>query len=406
MKKIIHNCAYFVVLLLLPSIALSDQRKVTYDSVLALALGESAIVKEIEAKIASNQALGIEIKNLSNPILDGETLVPLTDKDSQESNEFTLSLTQPLRVSDFGVRRSLNNLIQEASSLDKKIELLELSQSVKLAYLKVWALDKRIVHLQQLQQRLKKLDRLLSEGSKNGLFGIGEAKIFKAEKLKLENEELGLKSDAQRARADLSRLVGAPLVHALEPLQLKVPPVVDQADDINSEIPLLQRSKLTYKIADQQARLASLDASPKFAPRIVYQRSNERVDYLGVGVSLELPTFNRNQSEEIKRTAEKNAAQKALQYFDGEGFRFEIDNRRKALQGIIMKTLSYETEIVPLLREALTAQEDLLRSGQGSIFQVWQLIREINSAESDLIEQLVSAHTQSAEYIILMGKEF
>ena len=95
-------CAHF------PCVAApaSAAPRVTVDELLSRALQESPVAKEIESEIASQRALGLQGGTLENPTVDAEVRIPTSYAADRGSDEIAVALSQPVRVSDFGVRQS------------------------------------------------------------------------------------------------------------------------------------------------------------------------------------------------------------------------------------------------------------------------------------------------------------
>ncbi|WKZ56861.1 MAG: TolC family protein [Bdellovibrionota bacterium] len=399
--KIVIACLLCLGVLSSPVLLCADD-VTTLESVLQRALNDSPLVKEIERRTLLQQGEGIALGSLENPALDAELRIPTSYRESRGASEVTVALSQPLRWSDFGVRGRVNALIQRSAQIEKKIALLEFAQSIRLAYAKSWLIESRLDQLRSYQQKAEGL-RVSLEGAKDrGLVGEGEGHLLLAELRKTSLLLSAWQSDHERARAELERIAGFQIVGrvARPPLE-EIPQHALDSND--SEIPMRTRAELAVKLAQEQQRLARLDAYPKFAPRAVYERTNDYTDYFGVGIALELPVFNRNRHEQRTRAAEVSAAELNKNYLTGERFQNELDALRSSVNTGVKLVRAYESEVLPALRAALSAEERVLHSGQGSPFRVWQMLRELSATEAELIERTLALYRDRAALSSLTG---
>lgn len=373
--------------------------------VLSRALETSPLVAEVEARIAAERGSGLDLGRWSNPTLDSEVRIPSHTDGANDNNEVAVSLSQPMRISDFGLRQRINGIIQDAADVKRKMEVLEAAQSIRLAFVKTWALENRAASLIESEQRASRYEALVKRGMENGLFGGGESHLFRAEILSLRNRKRALQSDAARSRAELQRQAGFIIDAPLAKPPVGSLPAIGELIKTNSSLPARARAELLVKLAHAQQRLARLDSAPTFAPRFVYERNSDAVNYFGVGVSVDLPFFDRNQGERLQRHAEASAADRMLVYMSGDGFTQQVTALHGALSASLTSVRSTESEILPALREALTAQERQLESGQGSVFQVWQVLREVMHAEDEATSDFLRAHADRAELATIIGQE-
>ncbi len=396
--------------LMLPSLARAESGHTTVEAVIARALNDSPSVREITARIVHKRSVGIEAKTFGNPTLDAELRSAVSSENTGDSNEVAVSLSQPLRPSDFGARDRVNTLIQQAADTEEQLELLGFSQRIKLSFAKTWALSRRAKEIEKYLARAKKIEQAVNRASESGYISPGERAIFKAEALKAKYQLGAVLSDLKRARAELSKAAGFPVPELLTPPdlgpELAGVPGTEKLLQNSQALPVRARARLAVKLAREQLKLADLDAYPKFAPRLVYERTNDAADFVGVGFSIELPIFNRNQASRGVQAAELEAAQSLERYFSGEDFATEILARRSGLEASMALLAGYEKEILPALREAVLAEEGLLSSGQGSMFRVWQSLRELSLVEAETVERMIGVIADRSELAILTGIDF
>lgn len=381
---------------------------ITEEEVLGQALANSPLVKQVDALLAGKIAESISTRLLPNPALDTDVRLPGSYRGSRPDTEVEMALEQPFRLSHFGLRDAVADLISKAGNSDQKIALLELSQKVRLLYARTWALDAQKAVIESAKKRASSVASLIGESSKKGLLPISDSKLFEAESKKLSAETLGIEAEFARSLAELTRVTAIDFgdrkfEKPTLPSALNADELIAQAEGGN--IPVQQRARLLSQLASEQRKLAEKDSFPMLAPRLLYQHTAEGEEQYGIGIRIELPFFDRNQAERMKRTAEESAANAEQQYFLGSAFKSQVSLFAKSLNASANQVKIYETQVIPALQEALRGSEQQLRAGQGSVLQVFQTQREINDATSKVVELWVKALSDKAELSVLIGAD-
>jgi cobalt-zinc-cadmium efflux system outer membrane protein len=381
------------------------QKNVTLDSLFEQALLKSPVLSDIRAKIEGQRGLGITTSTLENPVLDAELRKPRSYDGGRGDDEIALSLSQPLRASDFGSRAKVGQLMQNLTDLDAKTELMLFKQKLKLAYVRCWALERRQRELKHYEVSAAHIEKSVERANQAGLLGKGEALLFTTEikRARLELEALG--SEATRARAELVRMVGDAIGGALEVPSIAVPDVHLSANS-EFQVPAQARAKIIMNLAAEQQRQARLDAFPKFAPRIVFERSNDGREYVGLGISLDLPVFNRNQGERMTRQSEVDSAKTWSRYIASPEFEEEMNAIAAHVRASTKLVRGYEDDIVPAIKSALEIEMRSFDEGNGSPTRVWQALKELAAVQTEVLERFAKLHSDSIELTILTGQEF
>jgi cobalt-zinc-cadmium efflux system outer membrane protein len=400
----------FACLAVVGSNAIADpsprKKLVTSADVLERALNESPLVTRIEASIALMRAEGLQNGTVENPVLDSEVRVPTSYGDQRGSDEVALSLSQPLRVSDFGARGNVNRLIQALADEDRRVELLTFAQKVKLAYTKAWALERRSLELARYRDTAGRIERAVQHAADGGLLGSSEGLLFRAEAKKTQLELNALTSDLKRAKAELNRIAGFAVAGTLVKPPLSDPPSLPALLGSADLLPAQARAKMAVALAREQHRQSELDAYPKFSPRLVFERTNDSASYFGVGISMELPFFDRNQGERLARNAEAHAAQRFAAYLSGDSYRDEVSSLLESLQASTAFLNGYEQEILPTLSQALDTEEKLFTAGKGAPVRLWQILRELSAAQREVLERLMGLYSDRIELVAITGTDF
>ncbi len=194
---------------------------------------------------------------------------------------------------------------------------------------------------------------------------IGEANDLEVSAAELEMAEL--KRDRrlavvalQSARIELNRVMGLPpgyevrLTDSGKPLTVML---FDDPSDAQLQERLsagrldLRAMEAMYRIAEEDLRLAVSKQYPKISIGPSYQHEGVSQNYIGVGVAIELPIFDRNQGE----IAEKDAARERvraeyvalLHRLTAEAFAARAKARAARLE-----IHNQEDEVLPLLRRS------------------------------------------------------
>lgn len=385
-----------------PAVA-EQQSLLTVDKIISLALENSPLVREIEARAREKMAEGIAVKTLENPVFDAELQGPLSNSRFFGDAPVDISLSQPLRPSDFGARERVNTLLAGLAENDKAIELVELSQSLRLLFIKAWAAQEQIREIQSGLSQTRMLAQMIRAGAAQALYSSADTALFDAKEKKLLSEQLGLEATLARTKAELTRKTGASLRTA-KFAKPSFPPLVSSA--ISEPIsPKSQRALALLRLAQEQANLAELDSYPSFAPRFVLSRDEEDTGYIGLGISVELPLFNTNQGEKLRSSATLSATRSNSDYLTGPGFQEEISLLSTGLNTAQRQAEVNDNEVVPAVKKSFEASVTVFKQGQGSVFQVFETLNELIEAKTHALELWVEIQSERSEISMLLGKD-
>lgn len=373
-----------------------------------IALEKSPLAKQIDADFSKKLAESIKINLLPNPELNSELRIPEKSSGGKGDNEVDVSISQPFKLSNFGLRSEVSKLIENAATSEQKAAILELTQSLTLSYVKLWALQQKQIFLEEAKRRAEQKAKAVKEASTKGLLGAGDEKLFVAEARKISAQLIGVDADIATVVAELMRITGFDLknVRTLKPL-IEPPLAVEELIRLGnkSSIGIINRSKLFARVAERHYQLAVRDTFPTLSPRLVYEHKDDQTDSIGVGISIPLPFSDWNQSEKIAQLGELNAARAKADYANSEIFREEISSLNRSFNSSLQQAIIYETEVVLAFQDALKFHERQFETGQGTILQVWQTQRELNNSKEEALEFWVKAFTARAQLSIVIGKE-
>lgn len=381
-------------------------RTITFDQVLDAALRESMFIREIEAKVAADEAGALALKTMPNPelMVDVRPYVSETERDT----EYEVGIQQSLRLSNFGARSRVAALSGRVFGIERRSKLKEFEQSLLLAYGKAWVFQEKQRYMRENFARIQRLQEPVGDSGRKGLIPLSTQKLFLAENRRVGAELKALEGDKQRAVAELTRRAGITIDgHELQPITLRPIPTFGRhdLDAARSELPLPARMRLRAELAGAEERLARLDAYPGFAPRLAFEHTNDGDDRINLGFSLELPLSDRNQFGRMRAASERSAREAELRYLDAGGLAEELRLLSDGANAASEQAEAFHDEVLPAVNDALRAAERELRAGQGNALQVWQTIREVSAMQDRHLELWIKALSARVELAIMLGTD-
>lgn len=380
---------------------------VTLESLRAYAFSKSPIVAGIDATFASQVGAAIETGQLQNPELQGQALYAESYSGMRPDDRYSVSLSQPLRPSDFGTRSAVEGLLRKAATQQQQFELLELSQSILLQYINLWALKSRRSFIEEMRSLASKKASLAAEGKNKGFLGTSEVKLLQGAAARLKLLELGLSADISNAEASLTNITGYVFTkYRIQQPEFSEIPAMEEALRRSKEnnLGIRRRVDLLEEVAKKQTDLAKKDSFPGLSPSLLYQHE-DNADFIGFGVSFELPFFNRNQGEILRKQEKARELRIRKNYLDGDGFQSELEATLKSVELKFNQAKTYESEVTPLFREALRAAERQFESGQTSVLQLWQAFLSLIDANEEQLMLWVSAYGARSKLSLMLGEE-
>lgn len=374
----------------------------------ALALKKSPLVSEIDADYAEQAARAFETETLANPEVSVEQVYTRMKLGGADDSQTNASIALPLRLSNFGSRSRVAALMRRAGDAQKRAKLLELSSRITLQFYSLLALQRAEATISRSESIAARQIKVIHEGVNKGLLSEGDHRLFEGERYRLQAQRSGLLSAIRALQVELSNSSGA--VCFLHAKGLPINPALPNRSELmlkarSSDIGEAARAELLVSLSAERDKLAQLDAIPEFAPRIVYQHTNDGGDFLGAGITIPLPLFNRNQGATTRAQAELETARRKLDLLENGALEGRITMLYEALISAIEQSEIYSKRVVPAFREALNSQERLYSQGKGSVIQVWQALRTLNDAEREAIAVWVASETSRIQVSLLVGEE-
>jgi outer membrane protein TolC len=385
----------------------NNDQPLSVETVLIYALANSPVVKDIDATLATRLADAVETRLHLNPQLSGGVGLPVQPAGDADRTQVGATLSQPLRVSDFGARQAVAELLTNAASVEQRLALLELSQNVSSSCAKIWILQEQRKFLQEQRARAETTRQQLERAKSRGAIGGAEIGLFSAEFKKLTAQLLGVDADLGREQAILLRnstlnAAGKTLSSPEKTLSAPLESILQGVRD--RRLPIQARYELLHKIAAERAHLARQDAFPIISPQLTYQRTEDGGVFVGGGLQFDLPIFNRNQPDIARREGEAIAARARHEYYQGASFQQEIELMVESVHALRRQADTFENDIVPTLRSALKKYDEQFLAGTGTALTLWQTQRELSSAQQTTLELWMRFFVMRSELSILVGQ--
>ena len=403
---ILSRCVFSWAMISALYIAPCMAQELTLDQALEAALNNSPLVSEIDSSLAQREREARDISILPNPELDIEQQFYVGGAKGATDNQPSANLIQPFRLSHLGLRSRVADLKESAAKRGKEIELIGFIQRVRLNFAHTWVLNERKRLLEDVSSKSLKVSQFIDQGYKAGAFGRGEQAIFRAEAAKIEAELQGLNSEISRAHSTFISLTGfSPLKR-----RLTKPTIAEIPKDLirrftEGSLKVQEQLDLLSKVASESLNLAERDAFPELRPRLVYAHTNDGGEFYGVGISVPLPFWNRNQNAIHAASAQKQAAEKTRTFYQSDAFKEQLTEIQSALSSSLNELDIYEKKVLPEFQTAFGAFDQQLRAGQGSTLQLWQTLISLNDSSKTFAELWAKTFGERAELGILIQED-
>jgi outer membrane protein TolC len=380
----------------------------SFEEFRAYALSKSSLIAEIDRDYALEVAKAIDTEQWANPELSVEQVYTRMKLNGDSDPQVNAYVSQPIKLSNFGKRDQVASLMRRAGDMGKRAKLLEFSQKLLLQYATLYSLQETDKILHDAEEMSAARVAALNKGVKEGLISEGSHSLFIGERFRLQAQQEGLRASLEALRGEISTLIGSPCRMSASGRPSLTP--VPGSDELRkrakeSELSESSRVDLLEALASEQTAMAELDAVPSLIPRFVYQHTNDGGDFVGAGISIPLPVWNRNQAESTRAEAERSAVSMKKKFLAAGGLDSTIASLRLAVASSQRQVEIYRTKVVPSFERAFKAEERLYKEGKGSLLDLWQTFRAMNEARLSELTMQTSAIKHRAELAVLVGEE-
>lgn len=374
------------------------------DTVIQQALQNSPETARILNDLADAEAEAFEIRTPDNPSFQ----VDLTAIDDDASRTASIEIEQPLRLSNFGARGSYAYAVRRTASIEQKAQMLELIHSITRAYASYWALQEQEKILSQNADYARKKQKLVEQAAKEGRVDTADAKIFKAEALRLEEQLRVIRARKKNGAVNLLRMAGMKQqsFEVKRPRSPEIPPLAfltNAAENEGSIRSLLESRKV---LAERRYNVARQDAGfPDFTPRAIIERDfDEDNTAILLGVNITIPIWDRNNAELARATAERRLAQSNLNALNEQNFANILATAYEQAKATQISASTYRNKIVPSWNDVQSITDKKFENGQASILDLFQMRERITNVQSESLQSYLNSIEAQIELESLIGQ--
>ncbi|MGZ5577245.1 MAG: TolC family protein [Methylobacter sp.] len=389
----------------------------------AIALFYQRNLSLIAASFNINDAQAQEIiaAAIPNPVFSFTVSSLNSNMFRQEYNNAPLPAISPQiqqLIETAGKRRlriESSELATEAVSLDLKDTARVLTNAVRRSYYNLLLAQKTAQVASDNFERFREILRVNAIRLKVGDISATDFTRIEVESLKAQGDQDQAKSALNQARADLLLLLGWP-ENSLEISAVEAWPKADPgiakagqnqlAEQALARRPDLQAARVRIEQAGKVLTLANRLAIPDVTVSAFYQRDpgNFFTDSGGVGISVPLPLFYRQQGEISKARVGLSSAELALKQTE-QGVQGEVMKALSAWQSADAIAQRFETTVVRRIETLRKAQEIAYQKGAVGLLDLIDAERNYKAMMLDYYTALANRSNAWADLLMAYGEE-
>jgi len=374
------------------------------ETVIKQALQNSPETARILNSVADADAEAFEIETLQNPSAE----IYFTAIEDNSSRSVGLEFEQPMRLSNFGSRGSYADALRRTASIEQKAQMLELIHSITRGYASYWALQEQEKLLSENASYARKKQKLIERAAKEGRVDVADAKIFKAEALRLEEQLRVVRARKTSGAANLLRMAGMDQTSfdAKRPKSPEIPDLSYLTGLAGNEGSIRSLLEARKALAERRYAVARQDAGfPEFAPRAVIEQDfdTDNTTVL-LGVSIALPIWDRNNAELSRAVAERRLAQSNLNAMNELNFANVLGAAYEQAKSTQISASTYRNKIVPSWNDVQSLTDKKFENGQASILDLFQMRERITDVQSEALQTYLNSIEARIELESLIGQ--
>lgn len=398
--KHVYICLLFAVIAPLQS---AQAKTLPLETVIEQALQNSPETARILKNVADADADAFDIETLDNPTAE----IDLTAIEKNGSRTVGIEIEQPMRLSYFGSRKSYAGALRRTADIEQKALMLELIHSMTRLYASYWALQEQEEILAGNAAYARKKGKLIARAARDGRVDASDAKIFKAEILRLEEQLRVVRAKKTNGAANLLRMAGMEQIRfdAMRPKSPEIPDLAfltSIAGDDGSIRSLLESRKA---LAERRYTVARQDAGfPEFAPRAVIEQDiNGDSTAILFGVNIAIPIWDRNNAELSRAGAERRLAQSNLNALNEHNFANVLAASFENAKATQISASTYHNNIVPSWHDVQSLTDKKFESGQASILDLFQMRERVTDVQREALQTYLNSIEARIELESLIG---
>lgn len=344
------------------SIQTMDTLKLDVASYERLFLEKNLSILAEQLSVAQEEALLIQEKVWNNPelsISDANLWIPSNESSIQQFEVALETLIQTAGKRKNRIR--MQKLSGEIASKEYETLLRQLKKEVRTKLAELVYFQEILPVYQSLNQNIEQILQINKEQAQQRMYPREELLRLQTLKLELTKEIFDLRQEKQALLSDLLQYIQLSPTENLYIISDESNLIPERFSHINltdlsnlERRPDIQRFELQKKQAETAIKLAKSEAYPDFTLEASYNRFDGMwKDYIGFGVSFDLPIFNRNQGE-IRFAKEAMVIQDIKQ----EQFLLEVQHELEKEYQKLEQLLAIRSGIEADYREGL---EDMLK---------------------------------------------
>ena len=320
---------------------------------------------------------------------------------SSEGIAWSMSVMQPIEwPGRMGLRKAIADRDVELAELGLGRFKLALQNRVRQLALSLGSAGQLLSATEEVSQRFKELREVLVAREPAGIAPLLEVRVMEATELSLQHKAADRMLALKSAMLELNQVRGAALdavvTPELEILELRTADPLDscmkaaQINHFELRVRAAELAQQGFRVAlARKERFPSISAGPTFSEETL---GNERERIIGVGLSLPLPLWTRNQpkveaaeARRIQAEASMQTAERDLQKQVAEAWH-AYETRRKTLE-------SWRPDAIEHFQEAARTADRHYRLGAVPASTYVELQKQYLEA----VEGLLEARKQALE---------
>lgn len=342
--------------------------------VVAVALTLNPELRSVRAELGESQALLIQAGLWPNPEIGAAVRPEIGGSATGVELDLLFAL---LRPGERRARRAIAEAAVEETRSRIVAEELRVVAEARTARLQVLGAEASLRLFEQEAAIRREVASLVRQRRALGEVTVLDLHLAELELVESERAVRAARTELEFERRGLNRILGLPPLYELpllaagEPLTFTV-----FADLLDSELdsrilsgrPELASKQAEYRKAEEELRLAVLRQYPSLNLGPSYEKGVEGSESLGLGVSLELPLFDRSQGAIAEGYAARErvrAEYVALLH----GLRAQAFDARERVGRAKLEVETQATETLPLVERSENAFEEAFRARDVNVFE-------------------------------------
>lgn len=349
-----------------------------------------------DANLRIRLAETLAVTEIPNPRLEAE-FQSLTEKP-----RLNLKLMQPVKRSYFGLRRNYAVIEQASARADARAQVAGVLNDVYSRYSELWTVQELQAIRSQNREDLLTLRAPFEKSVKAGQGGTVELALLDAEIANEAAERQALESKRLGHSAALARRIGrrsGTVITVERPSGLSLPTNSESLEKF-----AVRRTPLRLALLKrEEAALARLSVAredrlgPMEAGLLLGHDMDQDNLSVGIGFTMDLPIWNRNEAAIAGAQASVEAARSELKQCEPSRVSAIVKLRYRSALTAEQSAIRYRSEVVPLFETALAQAQDAMAKGQGGISQIQPIINRLTLARMRAFELGITALEARAE---------